>query len=132
MRESGAGSACVLPQSGCVMKKNLPSDYKQFGDAESWKQHSPTVTGLFVCYQQARDVRQALLGARSQAVPMQLIVSDDGSTDGTADLLAEIVSAGVGHHQVLLRIGRPNLGLTAHLNELMLHAAGDITMFFCG
>lgn len=109
-----------------------PSEYQAIGDPQRWREQPLPVTGLFLCYQQARFVGEALDGALSQTVPMQLIVSDDGSSDGTAEVLVDRLRDYRGPHQVLLRVGHPNLGLVPHLNRLMERAEGELIVLFAG
>lgn len=109
-----------------------PSEYQAIGDPQRWREQPLPVTGLFLCYQQVRFVGEALDGALSQTVPMQLIVSDDGSSDGTAEVLVDRLRDYRGPHQVLLRVGHPNLGLVPHFNRLMERAEGELIVLFAG
>lgn len=117
---------------GVIGLNSGDSEYQRFGNAGAWQSQALRVTGIFLCYRQARYLRQSLAAALAQTWPMQLIVSDDGSADGSDEILRDMVGLGTGQHEVLLRTGQPNLGLVRHLNRLIEQADGDLIVVFAG
>lgn len=94
----------------------------------------PLVTFALFSYNQEEYIREAVEGAFSQTYePLEIILSDDFSTDSTFLIMQEMVDAYRGQHRVTLRRNRKNLGLASHVNavleqshsEIVLMAAGD-------
>ena len=96
--------------------------------------NNPLVSFVVLTYNQERYIREALEGAFSQTYsPLEIIISDDCSTDNTICLINEMVAAYPGEHKVIVNINQKNLGIAEHINkvinmtngELILVAAGD-------
>ena len=94
----------------------------------------PAVTFGLVAYNQERYVRAAIEGALAQEFsPMEIILSDDCSPDGTFQIMQEFAAAYRGPHAVRLRREPVNIGTVQHVinlarlaqGELMVIAAGD-------
>jgi len=92
------------------------------------------VTFALFAYNQEEYIREAVEGAFSQTYePLEIILSDDCSTDSTFSIMQEMADAYRGRHRVTLRRNRKNLGLASHVNvvleqshsEIVLMAAGD-------
>jgi glycosyltransferase involved in cell wall biosynthesis len=87
----------------------------------------PKASVIFLSYNQERYVAQSLVSVLDQAYhDYEVIIADDGSTDGTADLIDEILR----HHPragLARRLERaPNLGITGNWNRAVQLAKGDI------
>ena len=55
-----------------------------------------------IAYNQARFIRQAVESALAQTFsPMEILLSDDCSTDGTFEIIQEVVKGYSGHHNVV-------------------------------
>src|SRR4051812_45211482 len=81
------------------------------------------ISVLIACYNAAPYVAEAIESVLSQTCPAhELIVIDDGSTDGTADVLA-----GFSGRIAVLR--QTNQGVAAALNAGLAQAAGDAIAF---
>lgn len=86
-------------------------------------------------YNQIDYIEEAVNSALNQTYsPLEIIISDDGSTDGTFEKIKEIVSRYDGPHKVILNQNLPNLGIRENVNkvlydlchgEYILLAAGD-------
>jgi glycosyltransferase involved in cell wall biosynthesis len=95
----------------------------------------PQVSAILLTYNCARFVREAIRGVFEQdwAEPLQVVVSDDASTDGTYDIACSEASAYHGPYAVTLRQRRTNSGSkSAHLNDVLPSVTGDIIVSFDG
>lgn len=90
---------------------------------------SPSVTLLVIAYRMRDTIAEALHSALAQTYPCEIIVSDDTSGDGTLDAAR---AAARTDPRVQLRSTARNLGLCAHLNELVRLAHGDIVVCMAG
>jgi glycosyltransferase involved in cell wall biosynthesis len=89
---------------------------------------------VLLTYNHARYVQEAIKGALSQTyVPLDIIISDDCSQDGTFDIITEELATYRGPHKIMLTRNEKNLGITRHINKIMditkaqliVAAAGD-------
>lgn len=96
------------------------------------------ISFILLTYKQERFVRQAVEGALSQNYfPMEIIISDDASPDGTFDIVQEIAASYKGPHKIILNRNPRNLGISSHLHkafsltsgEWIVTAAGDDVSF---
>lgn len=92
------------------------------------------VTFALFAYNQEQYIREAVEGAFSQIYePMEIILSDDCSSDRTFEIMQEMAAAYRGPHRVRVRKNIRNLGLIKHVNntiegsnsEFIVMAAGD-------
>ena len=98
---------------------------------------SPLVSVGLITYNQRKFVRDALLGAFSQTYsPLEIIISDDSSSDGTWEILQGMVEEyrqNGGVHTIILNRNAKNLGIIGNFlktfelmhGELLVHAGGD-------
>ena len=78
----------------------------------------PRYTLLITCYNFEKFIREAVEGALMQTYePLDIIISDDCSTDRSWDVIQETVSAYKGPHTVILNRNEKNLGFAANLNK---------------
>lgn len=100
----------------------------------SEKEERPLVTFALFAYNQEKFVREAIEGAFCQTYPsLEIILSDDCSTDNTFHIMEEMAKAYNGPHQVRVRRQAANDGLLNHVcavisemrGEIMVLAAGD-------
>ena len=95
----------------------------------------PQVSVILLTFNCARFVREAIGSLFSQdwAEPLEVIVSDDTSTDGTYDIVRSEASAYRVSYIVSVRQQRTNSGSkSAHLNEVVPSVTGDIIVSFDG
>jgi glycosyltransferase involved in cell wall biosynthesis len=92
------------------------------------------VTLMVMTYNQARFVPAAVESALSQDYdgPLEILISDDASTDGTQDVLRDLVAAYEGRHRVRLNLNRRNLGLIPHLHKVFALASHDFVVCSAG
>ena len=87
----------------------------------------PLVTFYVMTYNQARFVRQAVEAALAQTYsPLQIVLSDDCSTDGTFEIIQEAVKGYSGPHVVVLNRNDRNLGISDHVNRIIELATGEL------
>lgn len=102
--------------------------------AEPYKRDAPSVTVFLFAYNQSAYVRAACESVLAQDYsPLQIVFSDDCSTDDTFEIMSEIANHYQGIHQIRLNRNPQNLGLIRHVNlshqmtttDLLVAAAGD-------
>lgn len=86
----------------------------------------PLVTFVLFAYNHEQFIREAVESAFAQTYsPLEIILSDDCSSDGTFKIMQEMVAAYSGPHRVVLNQNRSNLGLANHINYLVSLFHGD-------
>lgn len=89
---------------------------------------------VVMAYNQERFIRDAIAGAFAQDHPdLEIVLTDDCSTDATFAIMQEMAAAYTGPHTVVLNRNDRNLGLIGHVNRLfnlatceyLIYAAGD-------
>lgn len=92
------------------------------------------VTFALFAFNQQRYIREAIEGAFSQTYsPLEIILTDDCSSDATPAIMEEMAAAYTGPHKVIVRRGLKNVGTLSHVihaarlahGELFVVAAGD-------
>jgi glycosyltransferase involved in cell wall biosynthesis len=93
----------------------------------------PLVTFALFAYNQERFIAEAVDGALAQTYePLEIILSDDGSSDRTFEIMREKAAAYRGPHHVIVRRNQPNAGLAEHVNVVCSMASGEIMVFAAG
>jgi glycosyltransferase involved in cell wall biosynthesis len=93
----------------------------------SCESERPLVTLLLLSYNQEHFILEAIAGALAQTYsPLEIIISDDNSTDNSYSLICEAVDKYDGPHDVITIKNEQNLGIGAHINKLMQLARGEI------
>lgn len=86
----------------------------------------PLVTFALFAYNQEKYIREAVEGAFSQTYePLEIILSDDCSSDRTFEIMQEMAAAYDGPHQVRLNRTTVNRGLGAHINTVLALSNGE-------
>jgi glycosyltransferase involved in cell wall biosynthesis len=94
---------------------------------------SPLVTFALLSYNQESFIREAVEGALSQNYePLEIILSDDCSSDRTYEIIHEIAASYEGPHTLRIRRSEKNQGLASHFNAVMQEAAGEICVLAAG
>ena len=93
----------------------------------------PLASVLFLAFNQERTVRGAVASILAQAgPPIDIILSDDASTDGTFEAMTEAVRGYAGPHQIRLRRNTANVGIGEHLNQLVAESRGELLFIAAG
>ncbi|WP_164102731.1 glycosyltransferase [Candidatus Laterigemmans baculatus] len=80
----------------------------------------PSFAFALFAYNQEGYVRAAVEGALSQTYsPLEIILSDDCSSDRTFQIMQEMAAAYVGPHSVRCRRSSVNSGLARHINDVV-------------
>ena len=94
----------------------------------------PVVTFALFAFNQERFIREAIEGAFAQTYsPLEIILTDDCSSDATPSIMEEMAAAYHGPHRIIVRRGLKNVGTLSHVlhaarlaqGELFVVAAGD-------
>jgi glycosyltransferase involved in cell wall biosynthesis len=87
----------------------------------------PLVTFALFAYKQEPFIREAVEAALAQDYsPLEIILTDDCSPDGTFQIMEELVAAYDGPHAIVLNRNPANVGLTSSVNEVMRRARGEL------
>lgn len=93
----------------------------------------PLVTFALFAYNQEKYIREAVEGALAQDYPnLELIISDDASTDSTWEVVQSAVESYTGTKKLLLNRNARNLGLGAHVNSVVQIASGMLLIAAAG
>jgi cellulose synthase/poly-beta-1,6-N-acetylglucosamine synthase-like glycosyltransferase len=93
----------------------------------------PLISFLVIAYQQDQYIREAVRSAFAQTYePLEIILSDDCSSDATFEIMQEEAHAYRGAHRVVLHRTQKNSGLAQNLNEAWSHAQGELVVVQAG
>lgn len=93
----------------------------------------PLVTFALFAFNQEKYIREAVEGALSQTYsPLEIILSDDCSTDRTFEIMQEMAEGYKGPHKVVTRRHGKNMGLFPHFMNVFKTANGAITVVAAG
>jgi glycosyltransferase involved in cell wall biosynthesis len=93
----------------------------------------PLVTFALFAYNQERFIREAVEGALAQDYgPLEIILSDDCSTDRTFALMEEIAAEYKGPHLIRLNRNARNLGIADHIGAVMQMVRSDFVVVGAG
>ena len=84
-------------------------------------------------YQQERYVRKAVKSALAQTyTPLEIIISDDCSPDGTFEIIEEEIRAYRGPHRVISKRHSQNTGMASNLNRAWELSSGEFIVIQSG
>jgi len=93
----------------------------------------PLVTFALFAYNQEKYIREAIEGAFAQTYePLEIILSDDCSTDRTFEIMQEMAKSYSGPHQVMTRRTRRNRGTFNHVLEVNGEMSGQLMILGAG
>lgn len=91
---------------------------------------SKLVSVVIASYNQKNVISETVLSVLAQTYKnLEIIISDDGSTDGTRELLE---SMAITDPRIKLHLQEKNLGITSNYNFLVNHATGFYVALFSG
>lgn len=88
----------------------------------------PLISYVVTAYNIEQFIRKAVECAFAQTYsPLEIILSDDCSTDSTFEIMKEMAANYRGPHKIKLNRNKQNLGITRHMNKAYLELAeGEI------
>ena len=94
----------------------------------------PLVSLCILTYNQERYIRETVEGALSQDYPnLEIVISDDNSTDSTFRIIKEMTAGYVGPHSLIVNQNNPNKGIIEHVNRVVFELShGDYIMLSGG
>ena len=93
----------------------------------------PLVTFTLFAYNQETFIHEAIAGALAQTyTPLEIILSDDCSTDGTFEIMKNMATNYTGPHQIVLIKIESNLGVASHVNKIISLAKGSLIIASAG
>ena len=93
----------------------------------------PLVTFALFSYNQEEYIREAVEGAFAQTYePLEIILSDDCSSDRTFEIMQEMAAAYKGPHEVTARQTPCNSGTLIHVSQVAKLAAGKLLILAAG
>lgn len=93
----------------------------------------PLVTFALFAYNQEKYIREAVEGAFAQTYePLEIILSDDCSTDRTFEIMREMVAEYRGTHKLTVRQSPTNRGLGLHIKDVVDLAQGEVIVVAAG
>ncbi|MDR5778951.1 glycosyltransferase [Caballeronia sp. LZ065] len=94
---------------------------------------APLASFLLITFNQQNTVADAIRGAVAQTwAPLEILISDDASSDATFAAAEACVREYRGPHVVRLYRNEKNLGISAHLSALAARASGEMLFIAAG
>lgn len=93
----------------------------------------PLVTFALFAYNQEKYIREAVEGAFAQTYqPLEIILSDDSSSDRTFEIMREMAALYEGPHEIHVRREAQNIGTLGHVLAVSKIASGEIMVVAAG
>lgn len=94
----------------------------------------PLISFCLLSYNQEKYIAEAIKGAFMQTYsPLEIIISDDCSTDGTVEIIEKLIKSYNGKHLIKFNCNKQNLGLVPHFNDVVLnYCEGDYIVVAAG
>lgn len=93
----------------------------------------PLISFCLLSYNQERYIHEAVDGAFSQSYsPLEIVLSDDCSSDRTFEIMKEKASKYRGPHRIILNRNARNSGLGVHINRIVELSQGPLVVLAAG
>lgn len=93
----------------------------------------PLVTFALFAYNQEQYIGDAVEAALAQDyAPLEIILSDDCSSDETFELIKKFAASYAGPHKIVVRRNTVNVGLAEHINQICRLATGSLIIAAAG
>lgn len=93
----------------------------------------PLITFALFAYNQEKYIREAIEGAFAQTYePLEIILSDDCSSDRTFQIMEEMAARYEGPHKVIVRRNSVNLATARHVQSAFDDASGELFVVASG
>lgn len=95
--------------------------------------HPQLVSFVLFAYNQESTICEAVESAFAQQYPaLEIILSDDSSSDSTFEIMSQLRAQYTGPHRVRVRRSQTNLGLARHINAVTPEVNGTIVVLAAG
>tara|TARA_R100000935_G_scaffold49398_2_gene74681 strand:- start:8048 stop:9049 length:1002 start_codon:yes stop_codon:yes gene_type:complete len=102
-------------------------------DTSQTTENRPLVTFALFAYNQEQYIREAVEGAFAQTYePLEIILSDDCSSDRTYEIMQDMAAAYEGPHEVRVRRNMENVGVGSHVSKVLAESNGEYIAFAAG
>lgn len=92
-----------------------------------------SITLMLMVWNQRSTVDDAVAGCLGQTgAPLQILLSDDASTDGSYERMEALAAAYQGPHRLRLNRNPRNLGIGAHFNRMVALSEGELLVVAAG
>jgi glycosyltransferase involved in cell wall biosynthesis len=89
----------------------------------------PLLSYIVVTFNQEKYIREAVESALAQTYsPLEIIISDDKSSDRTVEIVKEVIAAYKGPHFVRLNCNEENIGIGKSITKLMGMCRGELVV----
>ena len=106
---------------------------RQMQSRDGTMSERPLVTFALLCFNQEQFVAEAVRSALAQDyAPLEILISDDASTDRTWEIVQREVQGYVGPHRIRLHRNAVNLSCTVHTLSALAMASADLVVFGAG
>jgi len=93
----------------------------------------PLVSLCITCYNQVKYIRGAIQSAFDQTyLPLEIVISDDCSTDGTDKIIEEMIAEYKGPHKVVFNRNATNLFIAKNYEKAFKMARGELLVTGAG
>jgi len=93
----------------------------------------PRVSFILLTFNQRHLIDEAVQAAFAQDYDnLEIVLSDDGSSDGTAERLTELVQNYRGPHRTIINFHRPGQGILEHFYDAVGKSSGDLIVVAAG
>lgn len=93
----------------------------------------PLVSLCLVAFNQESFIREAVESVLAQDyAPLEIVLSDDGSTDATFETMREMAAGYTGPHKIILNRNQKNLGVGLHVNRVVELSSGELIVCAAG
>lgn len=93
---------------------------------------NPLITLYMLSYNRKQYAQEAFESMLQQTYsPLEIIVSDDHSTDGTYEMIQQMAKAYQGCHQIRILQNEQNLGFIGNFNRLLTLFKGELLIMNC-
>jgi glycosyltransferase involved in cell wall biosynthesis len=95
--------------------------------------YPPLISYIIPSYNNEEYIYNAVQSALSQIYsPLEIIISDDCSTDRTYEIILSCLGNYKGNHAIKVLKNERNLGLVSHINKILTFTSGEIIVFAAG
>jgi len=93
----------------------------------------PLVTFAIYAFNEEAYIRQAVEAALAQKYsPLEIVLSDDGSTDRTYSIMEEVAASYCGPHRIILNRNPRNIGIGSQLDAIYQKSHGELIVLANG